>query len=204
MKAIVIGFAVFSHLCSPAQLRLISQSHAENFYNRAMVTAKPAVQHIVHATAKALYGRSVNADSLRNSLRANPQLATLRLQDLDAILMFILMEANNDTEKDLHNALIAMQNPNNKKKQQRDEMNGIKRAQDSIRQKDSVEYNAIIKSGRMNKNLSFEDFKKQSDTEYAQIRLQELNDQRSKFLSEISAIMKKLSGTEEQITENLK
>lgn len=170
---------------------------AEAFYNKALPVIKPAYKNLVSQTAKQLRNRRVNADSLFNALKTNSILGSLNGGDIEAVCFLVLMQASKDAGEDLKTIMDGVENINKQKDAQRKNMQAISHPNNTLsKNENTIQSNpklAPVKKDSLS-NLS----------EMQQIRLQMAMDRRSKLISTISNIMKKISDTQNQILQNLK
>ena len=205
-----------------AQTGMVAQPEATAFYNKAMAAARPQIKTLVNTTARQLTGHSVSVDSLRIAIKNKPQAAGLGNRDIDALMMMVLMQINNDAQKDLSNQMDEIKRLNNVKKAQRDKINKMKAQQDSLKNKTVAEYEAVKKAGKIAPTLSLIDYQKQrgidfpilslnnsKDTpadvsEQQQLKMQQTMDRMSKAETVVSNLMKSISDSENDIINNFK
>ena len=89
-----------------AQVHPSMPPEANDFYNKAMVTIKPALKNLVEINSNKFKNRTVNADSLINELKKNELLKDLNENDIEAITVLIMVQASKNADADLKNLVI--------------------------------------------------------------------------------------------------
>jgi hypothetical protein len=154
---------------------------ANAFYNNAMPAIRQQVKNIVLQTASAIKHRNANADSLSQRLRTNKTLKALSNNDIEGITVLILVQASNDADADLKHIVLEMSRRNEQKPQQ----------------KTTMQTASVNNVG--NKSRSIEEI-----NEIQNLKLQLLMERKRRMAEEISVVMKKISGTRQNIINNLK
>jgi isochorismate synthase EntC len=164
-----------------AQVPTAMPPDANAFYINAMPAIRQQVKDIVLKTANAIKHRDPNADSLSQKLRTNNTLKGMSNNDIDGITVLIMVQASRDADADLKLVVLEMNRRNEQKQQQQITMQ-------------TVSVNNIE-----NKNRSIEEI-----NETQNLKLRMIMERKSRIPEEISNMMKKISGTQQNIISNLK
>ncbi len=160
-----------------AQVPKVIPPEANDFYNKSMPLLRTPVKNIVLRTAKAIENRKINADSLTRDLKANTALKGMSNNDIEGIIVLIMVQASRDADANLKKMVLEISRSNDKKKQ------------------------ASSNSERTGKNKN----ETKDDVEEIQnLKLQMIMDRKSDMAQEINYAMKKISSTQQTITNNLK
>ena len=179
---LLFTFCIFSILKSlNAQVPTAMPPDANAFYNNAMPLLRPQVKDIVLQTAKAIKHHKANADSLSQTLRANAALKGMSKNDIEGITVLIMVQASKDADADLKRIVMGISHRNEQKQEVRTTMQ-------------PVSVNNIE-----NKNGSIEEI-----NEMQNLKLQMIMDRKSRMAEEANYVMKKISGTQQNIINNLK
>lgn len=152
---------------------------ADEFYDKSMPFLRPQLKSIVLQNAKTIENRKINADSLSQALRRNNALKGMSNNDIEGIIVLIMIQATKDADADLKKMVIEISRRNNQKKE------------------------SVSNSGTANKN----GLKKESQddiTEVQNLKLQMIMDRKSDMAEEVSNVMKKISGAQQNIINSLK
>ena len=164
-----------------AQVPTAMPPDANAFYNNAMPVIRQQVKNIVLQTASAIKHHKANADSLYQRLRTNKTLKGMSNNDIEGITVLIMVQASKDADADLKDLVLGISRRNEQKQQQRTTMQ-------------PVSVNNV-----KNKNRSIEEI-----NDMQNLKLQVIMERKSRMAEEISNIMKKISGTQQNIINNLK
>ena len=164
-----------------AQVPTVMPPDANTFYTSAMPAIRQEVKNIVLHTAIAMKQHKANADSLSQKLRTNKTLKAMSDNDIEGITVLILVQASKEADADLKLVVLGMSRRNGQKQQQKTTMQTI-----SV---NSVE----------NKNGSVEEI-----NEMQNLQLQMIMERKRRMAEEISNVMKNISGTQQNIINNLK
>jgi len=138
--------------------------------------------------------RDVDEAAVRAAVRKRFEGQKLSNMDIDALVMLVMMEMAQAEDKDLRATMDQMQEANRRKQQLRETQTKVKEQQAQVRQQLRAESRTNApKLDSMNEM-----------SEMTSLRLQMTMDRRSKFISTLSNIMKKISTTQETLTQNLK
>jgi hypothetical protein len=123
--------------------------------------------------------------------------------DIDSMVQWIMFQIGKDSNADLKDMMDQMQNNNKKKREMRNAMNSLKQRIDLCAQGNCG------RTSLAQLNAEKENLKGQLDSlsemsEQQSLRLQMIMDRRSKMISTLSNIMKKISDTSSSIIQNLK
>lgn len=199
MKKIFLltGVLFFSLIYLNAQKIADVTPEQQKFYDKAMPVIKKEYRDIAINTAKQLRGKIINSDSLVNAMKAKSALSNLQSSDIEALCFLIMMEASKDSREDLKSIMAKTKEVNKEKQSLRNQKRNFTKSKN-----DSTKPNLSIQT----KNLKIQN-EKADQTDYAEqssLRLQMVMDRRSKILSALSNIMKKISNSQDQIISNLK
>lgn len=123
--------------------------------------------------------------------------------DVDSMVQWIMFQIAKDSNADLKGMMDEMQNNNKKKREMRNAMNSLKQRIDLCAQGNCG------RTSMSQLNAEMDNFKGQLDSlsemsEQQSLRLQMMMDRRSKMISTLSNIMKKISETSSSIIQNMK
>jgi monoamine oxidase len=179
---------------TPAQNKLTVTAQEQEFYNKAMPVIKKEYKNLVLQTAGRLKGKNINTDSLVNAMKGNRMLTGLNVNDIEALAFLVLMEASKSSQEDLK-SIMATTKEINKEKQSFRNTEQVSTARTDTSQK---AINSRITTLKIKKD-SVNDM-----NEMTQLRLQMTMDRKNKVMTALSNIMKRISGTQDQIISNLK
>lgn len=157
-----------------AQVSKVIPTDANDFYNKSMPMLRPQVKDIVLSTAKAIENRKINTDSLAKALRRNKALKAMGNNDIEGIIVLIMVQASKDADADLKKMVLEISRRNDQKKEM------------------------VSNSESPNKK------EPRDDSEMQNLKLQMIMDRKSDMAEEVSYVMKKISGTQQNIINNLK
>ncbi len=177
---LLLAFSTLFLVNSNAQVTTIMPPDANTFYNNSMPLLRPAVKNIVLQTAKSMKNRRANSDSLSKTLRVNSILKGMRSNDIEGIVVLIMVQASKDADADLKNMVMGISRQNEQKSENRPFAQPVSDDMDD-------------KAGSKN-----------NEQEMQNLRLQMIMDRKSKMAEEVSYVMKKISGTQQNIINNLK
>ena len=164
-----------------AQVRAAMPPEANAFYTNAMADIRQQVKDIVIQGAASIKHRSPNADSLSQRFRDNNKLKGLNNNDIEGITVLIMVQASKDMDADLKIMVLAMSHRNDRKQQPQTDAQTV-----SVH---SVE----------NKKPSTEELNQMQN-----LKLSMIMEMKSRLAEEISNLMKKISGTQQNIISHLK
>lgn len=179
---LLFAFCFFSVLKSPeAQVPMAMPAEANAYYNNSMPLLRPHLKEIVLQTAKALKYHKANADSLSQTLHAHAALKGMSNNNIEGITVLILVQASKDADAELKQMVMEICHRNEQKKEERTTMH-------------RVNVNNIE-----NKNSSTEDI-----NEMENLKIQRIIDRKSRIAEETNYAMKKISGMQQNIINDLK
>ena len=158
----------------------VMSPEANEFYVNAMPVMRQQLKDIILQSAISLRYRKDNADSLSQRLLINKALKGMYKNDIEGITVLIMVQASKDADTDLKLMVLGMSRRNEQKQQQ------------SIVQ--TVSENVVE-----NKNKSIEEI---HDMQNAKLQL--IMERKRMMAEEINTVMKKISGTQQSIINNLK
>ena len=220
---------------------------AENFFQKAMTEINPKHVTWIKRTAMSINSQNLDENAIRNLAKRYGSGFNFGNMDIEAMVMFIMMQATKSAEEDLKSMMAEMNAHNAEKKKIRDaqryldesrnrltqqsldsfkllarpkgntmtavRQTTIKTAEpvkrttnDSIKRINTV---AVAKVSDSDVNSVKEQLRTKLDSmnemsEMTSLRLQMMMDRRSKFISTLSNIMKKISDTQNTIIQNMK
>lgn len=173
---LLFAFCSFSILRSlQAQVPMAMPAEANAFYNNSMPLLQPRLKEIVLQTSKALKYHKANADSLSQTLHANAALKGKSNNDIEGMTVLILAQAYKDADAELKQMVMEICHMNEQKKEERTTMH------------------------RVNVNSSTEEI-----NEMQNLKIQRIIDRKSRIAEETNYVMKKISGMQQNIINDLK
>ena len=163
-----------------AQVPTAMPPDANTFYINAMPVIRQQVKDIVLHTANAIKHHKANADSLSQRLRTNKTLKGMSNNDIEGITVLIMVQASKDADADLKLVVLGMSRRNEQKQQ-------------------ATTMQTVSVNNVENKNRSIEEI-----NDMQNLKLQMIMERKSRMAEEISNVMKKISGTQQNIINNLK
>jgi hypothetical protein len=164
-----------------AQVPAAMPPEANAFYTNAMAGIRQQIKDLVIQGAAATKHRSPNADSLSRRLPGNNKLKGLNDNDIEGITVLIMVQASRDMDAELKIMVLAMSHSNDRKQQPQ--------------------------TGAQTVSVHNVDNKKPSPEELNQmqnLKLSMIMEMKSRLAEEISNVMKKISGTQQNIISHLK
>jgi hypothetical protein len=178
---LLFTFCVLNVKNLTAQVPTAMPPDANAFYINAMPVIRQQVKDIILQTASAIKHYTANADSLSLRLRTNKTLKGMSNNDIEGITVLIMVKASNDTDADLKLIVLGMSRRNEQKQQQGSGMQ-------------TVSANNIG-----NKTRSIEEI-----NDMQNLKLQVIMERKRRMAEEISNVMKNISGTQQNIINDLK
>ena len=175
------------HICISTLQRLDAQvstamsPEANAFYINAMPAIGQQIKNLVLQTAGAIKHYKVNTDSLSRKLHSNKILKDLSNNDIDGITVLIMVQASKDADADLKLMVLGMNRRNEQKGQQ------------------EATIQTVSENNTDNKPRSIEEIR---DMQNAKLRM--IMERKSRMAEEINDLMKKISGTQQNIIADLK
>jgi len=164
-----------------AQVPAAMPPEANAFYINAMAGIRQQIKDLVIQGAAAIKHRSPNADSLSRRLPGNNKLKGLNDNDIEGITVLIMVQASRDMDAELKIMVLAMSHSNDRKQQPQ--------------------------TGAQTVSVHNVDNRKPSTEELNQmqnLKLSMIMEMKSRLAEEISNLMKKISGTQQNIISHLK
>lgn len=178
---LLFAFCIFILKNGNAQVPTAMPPDANTFYNNAMPVIRQQVKNMVLKTAVAIKYRKANADSLSQRLRTINSLKGMSNNDIEGITVLIMVQACEDADTDLKRLVLGMSRGNEQKQEQQTTMQ-------------TVSVNNV-----KNKTRSIEEINSMQN-----LKLQMIMERKSGLAEEISNVMKKISGIQQNIINNLK
>ena len=178
-KLLLLAFCITILKNLTAQVPTAMPPDANAFYSSAMSAIRQQVKDIVLRSANAMKNHKANADSLSQKLRTNKTLKGMSYNDIDGITVLILVQASNDADADLKLVVLGMSRREQKQQQ-------------------STAMQTSVNSDE-NKNRSIEEI-----NDIQNLKLQTIVERKRRMAEEINDVMKKISGTQQNIINNLK
>ena len=164
-----------------AQVPIAMHPDANAFYDNSMPLLRQPMREIVFQISKVIKLHKANADSLSQSLRANTKLKGMSNNDIEGITALILIQAYIDVDADLKHLVLDICHRNERKSEYQSTMHPF-----SI-------------SNIENKKGSGDDI-----NEMQNLKLQIIMECKSSIAEQANYVMKKISGTQQNIVNNLK
>lgn len=199
----------------------------EALYSRSMQLINPTHANWVRSTSGRIQSGRLDVSDVQAETRKYAVLGKMGESDIEALAFFVLMEASKSAQEDLKSIMAQVKASNEKRKKMRAALNALKSGQSGIRyntQLDSLKraggFIATNNPGRISAvaikpltkadiDTALDQMKNDLDSmsemgEMESLRLQMAMDRMSKMMSTLSNLLKKIAGTAEQITQNLK
>ncbi len=175
MKNLLLAFCFILALSTlNAQVPTAMPPAANEFYNQSFPLLRPPLKNIVLHTAKAMKNRQANSDSLFKALHNNTALRSMSNNDIQGIIVLIMVQTSKDADADLKNMVMGISHQNEE---------------------------ARAKARPASKKDTAD---KDEQQEIQNLKLQVIMDRKSKMAEEISYVMKRISGSQQMIINNLK
>ncbi len=199
----------------------------EALYSRSMQLINPTHANWVRSTSSRIQSGRLDVSDVQAETRKYAVLGKMGESDIEALAFLVLMEASKSAQEDLKSIMAQVKASNEKRKKMRAALNALKSGQSGIRyntQLDSLKraggFIATNNPGRISAvaikpltkadiDTALDQMKNDLDSmsemgEMESLRLQMAMDRMSKMMSTLSNLLKKIAGTAEQITQNLK
>jgi hypothetical protein len=176
---LLLAFCISLLINLNAQVPTAMPPNANAFYISAMPAIRQQVKDIVLHTATAMKHYKANADSLSQKLRTNKRLKAMSNNDIEGITVLILVQASKEADADLKLVVL-----------------GISRRNE---QQEKTIMQTVSVNNVKNKNKSIEEI-----NDIQNLKLQLIMERKRSMAEEISNVMKKISGTQQNIINNLK
>jgi hypothetical protein len=197
MKQIICTLLLLGSLKSMAQELFTVPADAEVFYNKAMPVIHVKYRKLVERTSARVKDTDITADSITKILNRSGIGVNLGIADIDALVMFVMIEVSKDAREDIKELIMEIKKNNAAKQTLRQPeikqrpMVTDSLANDQHKLKDK-------RAGQSNNDASV-------DTgQQLEIRMKNIIARRTKINDMISVLMKKISDTQSQIIQNLK
>jgi hypothetical protein len=154
MKYIVLLCLSATALFASAQKLNPTALKSAEFYNTTIVQIKPVYKSYVTQTATAFKNRKLNADSLRNAIKApnNSMFGNLTNVDVETLVLLVMQATAKENEEDLRNMLAEIEKNNKKKEALRREEERIKEAAKAAAYGDLKNMTAEMEKSRQRKD----------------------------------------------------
>ena len=205
---------------------------AEAFYNKAMAEINAKHVRWIKTTATEVNEKKLSPDDVKNKAQAYGVLGSLNGMDIEAIAFLVLMQASKSAQEDLKAIMAQVKALHEQKAKQRELLSKMQQQKPmtaalldsfhllsnrtiALQQGRNPESIKLVRSPRA-KQVSKADLdamavKLKSDLdsmsemgEMESLRLQMLMDQKSKMISTLSNLLKKMHDTQQSIIQNLK
>lgn len=206
---------------------------AEAFYNKAMAEINPKHVRWIKTTAEEVNEKKLSDADVMTRAKSYGVLGSMNGQDIEALAFLVLMQASKSAQEDLKAIMAKVKAINNQKAQQRELLSKIQQQKTiTAIQLDSSKMlqsrTIALKNGQNHEAIKFSrsssrftpptkaeldalvvkcknDLDSMSEMgEMESLRLQSAMDRKSKMMSTLSNILKKISQTADQIVQNLK
>ncbi len=233
MKPILVSILLFLFGFSFVSAQNNPSPEAEAFFKKAMSSINPRHVVWIKATAKKVHEKFMTDADVKIEATNWAVLGNISNGDIEAMCFLVLMQASKSAQEDLKTVMAKVKSINQQKQQQREILSKMQKQQsmnsvqlDSFKllrsktialQKhqnpDTVKYirSVILKKEPSKTDIGamIEQTKADLDSmsemsEMESLKLQMVMDRRSKFMSTISNILKKISDSEDNIIKNLK
>lgn len=173
---LLFAFAlVFCTKGTTGQVSKVMPIDADHFYANSMPLLRPTLKKIILQSAKAIENRKINTDSLSAALHRNAALKDMGNNEMDGIIVLIMVQASKDADADLKQMVLQISHSEGQKKA------------------------ANNSPGHASPKDAEDDL-----TSRQNLQLQMIIDRKSDMAEEVSGVMKKISGTQQNIINNLK
>jgi len=226
MKTVVacLYLLIFIPLLAVAQ----KDEEAEIFYNKAM--SQINAKHVRWVKSTALTVNKKDLSETEISKMALNHLGGIRNTNIDALVFLVLMEAAKSAQEDLKSIMAGVKAINDQKKEIREALNDLNNKSTNVTKEQLDSFKLIINKSQVlrkanrttnvkssagssgNRSISQKDIntiKTELNKEFSSLsemvdKLQMAMDRRSKMMSMVSNLMKKISDTQSTIIQNLK
>jgi len=182
---------------------------SERLNARLSARIQPSVRSWITLEANKLRGQSVvDENRLRADIAARFKGQNLGSNDIDAIAFLVIMQATRDADSDLKATMEKVKATNESKRKTQEFAAPLKSAQTPARQGSPAMMKGgpagPVKAGTAPENTAQNLDSMNEMSEMNSLRMQMMMDRRSKFISTLSNIMKKITTTQETLVQNLK
>ncbi len=193
----------------------------QRFFDRAMSSINVKHTRWIKSTASEANLKNSSAEEIQLKTKTYGSLGSLGNQDIEALVFLVLMQASKSAQEDLKAIMAKVKSINNQKQKMREALailennnRSVSRAQlDSfnrllikpvaVRQKgDQAVTLQEINNMKVKMKNDLDSMSELGETE--SLRMQMIMDRRSKIMSTLSNLMKKISSTQDAIIANLK
>ncbi|MEI8291579.1 MAG: hypothetical protein WCH99_19090 [Verrucomicrobiota bacterium] len=214
---IIIAACLAARFTSAAEPQIPQQ--AKVVHARLIPALKPAVREWISQEAKKTSRSSVLSEAaVKADIQTRFAGQSLAGGDIEALILLVMTEAAQDAEKDLEAAMAEMKAANEKKSDQREAANKLKRGESGIKAAARQEYTrpaatnlqvrpGWVKPQSVDQAVDSAKAKLDSKSELGEtesLRLQMAMDRLSKLQATLSNLLKKTSETQSNIVNNLK
>jgi hypothetical protein len=187
MKYLLSLLLVIAGLQAFSQDPFLVPQNADAFYNRAYPSVNKKYRSLTEQTVKAFKGKEVIADSsIRQNLHGRASLDKLTALDIDALVVFVLVQTSKDEIAEMKGLMAEIKKNNMAKKEQRTKPS---RPATSEAQKEQAVRDAAKDGGFANS---------------PQKQLEKLMEHRNQVNQLISSLMEKVGAAQDDIIKKLK
>jgi hypothetical protein len=206
---------------------------AEAFYTKAMSQINAKHVRWINSTAKETNANYLTPEDVMTKARSYGVLGKMGDGDIEALAFLVLMQASKSAQEDLKAIMAKVKSINNQKAKQREMLSKMQQQQSmtnvqldsfkllqnrtiALQKGNNPDTLKLVRSTTRLKTITKTDIKAMTDKlkndldsmsemgEMESLRLQMAMDRRSKMMSTLSNILKKISQTADQIVQNLK
>ena len=112
MKNLLLLIFCGISFCGFTQVHSSMPPEANNFYNKALPSIKPAIKTFIEKKALKLKSRSVDTDSLINKLKSDPLLNGINQYSIEAVIVLIMVQVSKNADTDLKDLVVKMRKTN--------------------------------------------------------------------------------------------
>ena len=223
---IIAPLFFFGLLCSfsaTAQRELSAEEEA--FFSRAMSQINAKHVRWIKSTAQEANQKNLSAEEVQVKTSSYGMLGSMGSQDIEALAFLVLMQASKSAQEDLKAIMAKVKSLNNQKSKVREAIAALNNKNSTItrakldscklliqsttnvQKTKTVSSSRAVTQSEINETITRLSDQRDSLSEMGeeqQLKLQMLLDRRSKLLSTLSNLMKKISQTQDSIIANLK
>lgn len=234
MKRSLLVLVYLCLLCTTTFAQNSFPAGSEKLFNDVMKSINTRHSSWVKTKGKEVYEKNLSETETRSMVTQYAVLGNLNNADIEALCFLVLMQAAKSAQEDLKAIMAKVKSINNAKAEQRQNLAKAQKAQQersmTITRYDSLKFmsarNVQLAKGQNTGPVKLSSVKRTSPTqseidalvdqikndldsmsemgEMESLRLQMAMDRRSKLMSTLSNILKKISKTADEITQNLK
>lgn len=204
----------------------------EAFYQKAMKQINPRYVKWIKTNAKEIGGKDISETEIKSLISQDKTFTNLQNGDIEALVFLVMMEASKNSQEELKEIMNNLKATNEKKNELREAKEKLDKNRNTVTrtQLDSLQlvmektktatvknnkqrnYITKINTAPVTKNeieSTIDKIQNELDSksemgEMESLRLQMMMDRRSKMMSTLSNVLKKISDTQDSIIQNLK